>query len=176
MSLLAARVARRFLADLSPPLGKPGGPCQVVQRIEKQVHNPNLKKDLKNEVEKGEDLSNPDAAKVYTVGREPGVGPIRQVQITSHAQYRMDLRSIRVDDVRACLADFLKQMDDWKTAKNRAYENMGKMLQDGQKIEWTDRKSKLKTVFQSIGSGTVTIISTFWKGVPDPNPPKSCSI
>ena len=161
-------------ADLSPPLGKPGGPCQVVQRIDKTVKSPGLRTNLIDEVEHGQDLSNQDASKVYTVGREPGVGPIKQVQITSHGQYRMDLRSIRVDDVRACLADFLKQMEDWKRTGSRAYENMGKMLDDGQKIEWTDRKTRLKVVFQALGGGTVALISTFWKGVGDPAPPKSC--
>jgi hypothetical protein len=176
MANLERIVSRYLQADLSPPLGKPGGPCQVVQRIDKSVRNPNLRQDLIQDVEKGEDLSNPDAAKVYVVGREPGVGPIKQVQITSHAQYRMDLRSIRVDDVRSCLADFLKQMEAWKAAQNKAFENMGSMLEDGHKIEWVDRKSKLKIVFQSIGNGTVTLISTFWKGVPDPTPPKSCKI
>lgn len=171
------RVVERFLqADLSPPLGKPGGPCQVVQRIDQKVTNPGLKTDLIEDVEHGQDLSNQDASKVYTVGREPGVGPIRQVQITSHGQYRMDLRSIKVDDVRAALADFLKQMDDWKKQGNRAFENMGRMLEDGQKIEWTDRRTKLKVVFQALGGGTVVLISTFWKGVPDPPPPKSCAI
>ena len=171
------RVVERFLqADLSPPLGKPGGPCQVVQRIDKQVQNQGLKHDMIEEVEKGTDLSNQEASKVYPVGREPGVGPIRQVQITSHGQYRMDLRSIKVEDVRACLADFLKQMEEWKKAGNRAYENMGHSLEIGQKIEWTDRKTKLKIVFESIGGGTVTLISTFWKGRPDPVPPKHCGV
>ena len=67
-------------------------------------------------------------------------------------------------------------MADWKAAGNRAYENMGQSLETGQKIEWTDRKTKLKIVFESIGGGTVTLISTFWKGRPDPVPLKHCGV
>lgn len=171
------RVVERFLrADLSPPLGKPGGPCQVVQRIDKSVSNPGLKHDMIEEVERGDDLTNQEASKVYPIGREPGVGPIKQVQITSHGQYRMDLRSIKVDDVRACLADLLRQLDTWEAAGNPAAENFGKMIEDKQKIEWVDRKTRLKVVFQPLGGGTVALISTFWKGVPDPPAPKTCGL
>jgi len=51
---LALRVAARYLrADLQPPLGDPGGPCQVIQRIEEEVPNPNLREHLIDEVEEG---------------------------------------------------------------------------------------------------------------------------
>lgn len=164
-------------ADLHPPLGKPGGPCQVIQRIEKNVHSPALKGDLVEDVNHGQDLTNQDASKVYPILREHGVGPIKQVQITSHGQYRMDLRGITVDDVRRAIGSFLQQMGEWKVKKNPAYERMGQMLERGEKLEWVDPKSSLKIVLAPSGGGTATLISTFWKGRPDPPPPQgACAL
>lgn len=173
---LVHRVAQQFLADLHPPLGKPGGPCQVIERIDKTVRNPGLKDNLIQDVNHGHDLSNQDASKVYPVTREHGVGPIKQVQITSHGQYRMDLRGITVDDVRRAIGSFLQQMGEWKAKKNPAYERMGQALERGDKLEWVDPKSKLKVVLAPIGGGTYTLISTFWKGVPDPPPPSGACV
>lgn len=164
-------------ADLHPPLGKPGGPCQVIQRIEKNVHSPALKGDLVEDVNHGQDLTNQDASKVYPILREHGVGPIRQVQITSHGQYRMDLRGITVDDVRRAIGSFLQQMGEWKAKKNPAYERMGQMLERGEKLEWVDPKTSLKVVLAPTGGGSVTLVSTFWKGRPDPPPPQgACAL
>jgi hypothetical protein len=163
-------------ADLHPPLGKPGGPCQVVERIEHEVHNPRMQHDLVEEVEDGQDLTNQEASKIYHLDREPGVGPIRAIQITSHGQYRMDLRQITVDDVRAAIASLLKQMEQWKALKSPAYENMGNTIERGEQIAWVDPRSKLKIVFQHIGSGTIVLITTYWKGVGSNHPsPQQCT-
>lgn len=179
---LTARILRRYLrvlaerqADLHPPLGKPGGPCQVVQRIDHQIRNEPLKRDLIDDVEHGADLSNSDASKVYPVSHDPGVGPFRQVRVTSHGQYRMDLRGITLDSVRAALNSFLKQLEAWKAQGNPAYARMSAMVEARDKIEWVDARTKLKIVFVSEGGGTVTLISAFWKGVPDPAP-KFCGV
>jgi hypothetical protein len=88
----------------------------------------------------------------------------------------MDLRSIKVDDVRACLADLLEQLDAWEAVDNPAAARFSKMIEEKQKIEWVDRRTRLKVVFQPLGGGTVALVSTFWKGVPDPPPPKQCGV
>jgi hypothetical protein len=163
-------------ADLHPPLGRPGGPCQVIERIDKSIRSPNLKDDLIEDVNHGEDLSNKDASKVYPILREHGVGPIKQVQITSHGQYRMDLRGITVDDVRRGIGSFLQQMNEWKLRNDPAHERNTRAMQQGQKIPWTDPKTHLKLVFAPSGTGTVTLISAFWQGVPDPPPPQGACI
>jgi len=173
---LVAHVATVF-ADLHPPLGKPGGPCQVIERIERNVRSPGLKDNLVEDVNHGQDLSNSDASKVYPILAEHGVGPIKQVHITSHGQYRMDLRGISVDDVRRAIGSFLQQMGEWKVKKNPAYERMGTSLERGEKLEWVDPKSRLKIVLAPTGGGSATLISTFWKGRPDPAPPQgSCAL
>ncbi len=117
-----------------------------------------------DEVEHGQDLTNQEAFKLYPVTREPGVGPIRVLEIKSHAQYRMDLRGITVDDVRHTLNSFLQQMGQWKAVRSPAYERMGTMLENGEHMEWVDPKTRLKIVFVAEGGGKVTLITTFRKG------------
>ena len=158
-------------SDLHPPLGNPGGPCQVIERIERNIRSPRLKDDLVEDVNTGEDLSNQAASKVYPILHEHGVGDIKQVEITSHGQYRMDLRGITVDDVRHAIGSLLQQMDEWRVKKSPAYERMSAALDRGDKIEWVNPKSALKIVLSPIGEGVVRLVSTFWKGVSDPPPP-----
>ena len=83
-------------ADLHPPLGKPGGPNHLIQRIVTEVDDQPTEDRLVREVEHGKDLSNEEAAKVYPLGSEPGVGVIRNILIGPHAEYRMDLRSVKI--------------------------------------------------------------------------------
>jgi hypothetical protein len=51
------------------------------------------------------------------------------------------------------------------------------MLERGEKLEWVDPKSRLKVVLAPTGGGAVTLVSTFWKGQPDPPPPQgACAL
>jgi predicted GIY-YIG superfamily endonuclease len=160
------------IADLSPPLGKPGGPCQVVDRIEDKIPNLQLQQNLINDVQEGQDLSNQEASKIYRLEREPGVGAVSSIEITSHGQYRMDLRHITVDHVRGALASFLQNMDRLKAVNTKGHENMSKALDQGEEISWVDPRSKLKLVFKHTGSGKVVLITTYWKGRQDLNKPE----
>lgn len=170
-------LAQNHLADLHPPLGVPGGPCHVIDRIDHTIRNPRLRENLKEEVNEGKDLSNADASKVYPILREHGVDPIKQVVITSHGQYRMDLRGITVEDVRSCIGSFLHQMGEWKSKGNPSYDRMLTSLDRGEKLEWVDRQSGLKIVLQPSHGGSVTLISAFWKGGHDPSPPRgTCEV
>ncbi len=162
-------------ADLSPPLGKPGGPCSVVDRIIRRVRDQKLQKGLVDEVQQGEDLSNAEASKVYPVESEPGVGPVHRIIITSHGQYRMDLRGITVEDVQRALLSFLKQLADWKALKSRAYDSFAAKLEH-EEVEWVDPRSKLKIVFRQESPGTFRLITTFWRGQHDPPSPKGTCV
>ena len=162
-------------SDLHPPLGKPGGPCQVVERIEHNVRAPALKNDMVHEVMDGTDLSNSESSKIYPILKEHGVGDIKQVNITSHAQYRMDLRGITVDDVRHAVGSFLQQMEDWKKLGSPAYKNMSTALESGDKLEWVG-KNKLKVVLSPTGNGSVTLISAFWRDHNEHTPPQTCTL
>lgn len=170
--MISLRVAARFLrADLSPPLGEPGGPCQVIQRIRNEVSSPELQRKLIQEVSKGDDLSNPEAAKVYDMDQESGNQLIRRIMIGPHAQYRMDLRGITVEDVQRTLETFAKVLNDWKSQKSFQYTKHTTALMYGDEIEFTDPKSKLKVVFAMKGKDSAQIITTYWIGVRDPKVP-----
>lgn len=158
-------------SDLSPPLGKPGGPCQVIRRIEDQVRQPGLKRELVEDVQQGESLSNAEAAKVYPLSREQGSGLWKQIRITSHAQYRMDLRSVTVDDLRTALGTLSAQLVAWQKAGNPAGDRLLAMIRGDETVEWTDARTKLKIVFHEGEPGVINLVTCFWKGRPDPLPP-----
>lgn len=163
-------------SDLQPPLGKPGGPCQVIRRVEEQAP-PRLQPGLIRTLEHGDDLSNAEASKVYPLDREPGVGIFRQLQVTSHAQYRMDLRGVRVDDVRGAIGNFLNQVGLWQRSGSPAATRMMDQVASGEKVEWVDQKTRLKVVFNQSSPGVANLVTCFWKGQPDPGPPSgSCTL
>ena len=173
---LASRVVARFRrqADLEPPLGHPGGPCYVVDRIEKEVHNQGEQEKLVEEVEHGEKVQNPDAAKIYDKDTESGVGPIRQIILAPHAQYRMDLRGITVPAVRAAIKSLVKTLGDWKSQKAPQYKHMTEGWAQGTPYEWTDPKLGLSVVVRPSGPSALLLVTTYWKGERDPGPPGAC--
>jgi hypothetical protein len=162
------------VADLNPALGKPGGPCQVVRRIVEEVRDPRLSEGLTSKVEDGEDLSNPEAAKVYDLEVERCRGIASKMLIGPHVQYRMDLRSITVGDLRTAIEDLSREYYAEKSNNTKKYEHFKARIERGDKIEYLSPKNlMLVLAFQK---GSVQVITTFWKGVPDPAPPKDCSI
>lgn len=158
-------------ADLTPPLGWGGGPCKVVDRIEDTVQTPALRSELSEKVEHGIKLTNPEAAKVYTVEAERGGGFITQMRISPHAQYRMDQRAITVGDLRTFFMNFTRKLNDWKSQKAWEYGQYTEDLSRGELVEWTDKKlGDLKVVFVSRGPGVADIVTTYFQGEPDPRP------
>lgn len=163
------------LADLNPPLGYPGGICYVVSRIVETLHNPRLQRQLTDEVEHGHDLEG-EEAKVYRpmVDKGPG-GPINQILFSSHAQYRMDLRSVTVPEVRLALRNFLKHLYDLKSRQDPEFNHLSRSLMQQSVVEWKDPKTQLFISFKLSDDKQVKIITTFWKGEPDPIP-SQCKI
>lgn len=165
-------------ADLQPPLGSPGGVCHTVHRVVEEVDDQHLEDSLVEKVKKGKPLTNPEAAQVYELETIPGVSQsIRQIRIGPHAQYRMDLRGVTTDDVTTTLKNFLKQMNDWKSQRSWQFAQNSALLRQGEPVEWMDPKmGNLVTVFVAEGpTNTVKLVTTFWKGEPDPKP-SSCPI
>lgn len=162
-------------ADLAPPLGWPGGPCHVVQRIDEEVKNPRLKEQLIDKAEQGGKITNPEAAKIYDVEAERGAGLVQKLLIGPHAQYRMDLRGVTVPQLRATLKTFSKLLNDWKSQKHPKYQDIAKKIQQGQPIEFTDPRLNLTMVFVLRGRDA-KLVTTWWQGEPDPAPPRHCEI
>lgn len=172
------RIVRRFLADLHPPLGDPGGVCQVVRRIKDEVSNPAQQQRLIQEVMRGDDLSNQEAFAVYDVDVESGNKLIRKMELGAHAQYRMDLRGVKVNDVRRALMSFVKQLDSLKQRNHPDFDLLSDDLQTGNKIEFEDPQTRLFVTFAATTPGTVKVITTYWKNRPGhPVPPSGgCSV
>ena len=155
-------------SDLSPPLGYPGGPGYVGERIEEEVRNPALRTKLQEKVEEGEALSNPEAAQVYDLEVERGPGSIfRRLEVCAHAQYRMDLRGITVTEIRLVLGRFLRAMSDWKSRNDWQYGHYAKLLKSQEPLDWTDPKLQLTVAFVQVGPETVRLVTTYWKGQAD---------
>lgn len=162
-------------ADLTPPLGWPGGPCHVVQRIDQEVRNPRLKEQLIDKAEQGDKISNPDAAKIYDVEAEQGAGLVQRLLIGPHAQYRMDLRGVTVPQVRATLKTFSKLLNDWKSQKSTKYQDAAAKISRGDTIEFTEPRLRLTIVFVIQGRNA-KLVTTWWEGVADPPPPRHCDL
>lgn len=176
MSASALRVMARFLerADLEPPLGYPGGPCHVVDRIEKEIRSPALRENLEQTVEHGDKVQNPDAAKIYNTDHEKGVGQLEKIVLGPHAQYRMDLRGITVPAVRAAIKSLLKALNDWKSQKHPMHQRVLDGWSKGTNFEWVDPKLGLAVVVRPSGPSALMLVTTYWKGEPDPRAPGAC--
>lgn len=171
----AQRVADRWAgkrADLDPPLGWPGGPCYVVERVQSEVPNPRMREKLIDDVESGEALSNPDASQVYAldVERMPEGTKFKRLLIGPHAQYRMDLRRVNVPAVRAALRSFFKAYNDAKSQKSLMARKWEEEFARSESITWTDKKLGLTIAF-AIQGADVKLVTTYWEGESDPRPP-----
>jgi len=162
----ASRVAQAYLqrnADLQPPLGRPGGPCHVVKRIDQNVQSPVIKDRLIDDVETGQDLSLPESQIVYKLDVEKAGGGWKQMLLTPHTQYRMDLRGVGVGQVQKALSNLWTQMArDPRLKADVDYSDRG--------FRWDDRQTRLTVVLKVQGS-SVTIITAYPTGSPDPKAP-----
>ena len=164
------RVAARYLqSDLIPPLGFPGGPCYVVQRIMEEVHNPKLRDDLVADVEHGLKIDNQEAGQIYHLDAEAGVGAFKKMLLVPHTQYRMDQRGITVTEIRMALASFQKARNDERSRHSYMAKKWEYDMMRGEPINWTDPKVKLTVVFLA-GRDMVRVITCYWEGESDPKP------
>jgi hypothetical protein len=158
------------VADLNPSLGFPGGACQVIERIDQEVPNLRLRDKLVDLVEDGTDLSNAQSAQVYKTEDERGPSGTRfkRMLLTPHVQYRMDLRGVNVSDLRLFFKRFQKAWSDARSRQEPIARRWESDMAWGSKIEWVDSQGLF--VAFSVKDRTVTVITTYWKGVPDPRP------
>ena len=135
---LALRYAIQRRGDLSPPLGYPGGACQVIERAESTIRNRKLLEQLVQKIEDGEPLSNAEASLIYKQETEKAVRGTRfkGVFLTAHAQYRMDQRGIRISDVQLALKDFHNNWAKEKSKNSAAYAQWERAVQRSEEIRW----------------------------------------
>lgn len=181
------RVAQRYLmGDLNPPLGRSDSPCDVLHRINDEVRNPKEKNNLVRLVENGKDLSNSQAHIVYDDLQEKGVGKLKfkNIDITAHAQYRMDFRGVSVQELRNALYEYQKKIQIERA--QRGWSRLEDYLENDT-VSYVSSK-KLRVVFQPYLDGRgrnlldrVTgckVITVYYEGEPNPRPPseESCGI
>lgn len=167
------------LADLNPSLGLPSvaGPCLIVERAEQNVRSPSTRDTLERKVEKGQELSNPEARMLYDtlVERGPG-GLIKKMVLTGHAQYRMDLRGISVPELRVGFQAFQKNLNDWKSQNSPEYRRIAQAVASGGVVEYLFKKFNLFVAFVMSAKGTVRVVTVYRKGEPDPKAPGTCVV
>lgn len=149
----------RKMADLVPPLGYPGGTYHVVRRIRDELPDGRLEDTLVNLVERGDDLPNSAASTVYAPERERGPWKYRLV-ITSHAQYRMDLRGVTVPEIRAVLDRFFRTVN---LERSRGTSPQWDKFTAGAKITWVDDRLGITVVFMKTSEKEITIVTTYRK-------------
>ena len=135
---------RRKLSDLKPPLGT--DMCSIYDRMHRQI--PVLKEtkdpqlaikllNMYNKIEKGEDLDKSEEHKMYSPFTETysNLDFFKEVYLTTHAQYRMDLRGLSVKELGQVLGrweDKLKNNRQARKAFNKLAHsnNTSKNLED----------------------------------------------
>ena len=144
---------------------------QGIERVHDEVNNPRLRDRLVDSVEEGQSLSNADASKVYSPERERGVSGKRlnKIILTSHVQYRMDLRGITVPEIRLALKQFAKAYLDERSRKSLQARWWDEAMAWGEEIKW-EAPMGLVVVFTLPSQDTANIITAYWPGQSDPRP------
>jgi hypothetical protein len=180
--LATDRVARRYLADLNPQLGWPGGPCHVVERIENEVRDPKVRSELIEDVELGDEIDNSEANIIYDMTDEKGAGMFPKLQLTPHVQYRMDQRNITTSDLRATFMEFTTLYKRGAQFFNQPSVKKQKLLTlKSQALTWREQmQRRRKILFVSsvrlavvfvVQGQTARLITAYWEGLADPRPP-----
>lgn len=164
----------------STPLGLPGGPCHILRTIEEdKTLSPRLKEELSEDVEKGRDLDNKDAYALYDriTLPLPGLESFKDIELTAHAQYRMDLRGVTIPELKLAL----EEIDKWFTRQRKSPPEKIKAqdrnllidMAQGSSVRFEARKIGLTVVF-SLDTRTrkLSLVSTWWTDVPNPPKPR----
>jgi hypothetical protein len=159
-------------SDLDPPLGKPGGPCHVVRRIEQGVGSPHVRERLVTKVVEGLPLSNPEAAAVYDLDLEKTRGLVTRLLVGPHTQYRMDLRGVTVRNLKDAVEELGRAYHAArKSGDERSLEPFQAFLEGG-KLDYVT--SQGLQVVLAAEKGGARVVTTYWKGWPDPRPSGHC--
>jgi hypothetical protein len=179
LRLALARLERRVAeleADLSPPLGLPGGVEYTKLRIEEAIEDEGLESALVETLYKGESISNQEARLVYRgddCNPLPGVKIFKGFCTSSHGQYRMDQRGISVQKLQRYFFSLEKYIE--ARVKITAMQPFISQVMEGSgSVKWTDPATGgLTVVFERRGD-IAKVITAYYKDKEDPvyEPPK----
>jgi len=158
-------------------IGLPGGPCHIIRDIEEESLPEGVKEDLIKDVERGKSLSNADADKLYPQQRLPAKADLfKTILLTSHAQYRMNLRGVTVRELQAVFEEF----DRWYKARLKNPQNLKpaqrKLMSDlayGEAARFAGNRTGLTIVFAvDKRKREARLVSCWWTDTPNPTKPK----
>ena len=175
MSILSKR------ADLNPALGfSTDGYCHSKKRVMDNTSMGRLRKEFLDYLNRGNfkvEVPNKLLRAVYKKELvEGGIGGsgkyFRQIILSSHAQFRMDLRGVTVSDIRQAFKNYKREMEDLPRRKRMELERKFEM---GEKIVFPDYNgTRLEVIFIPQEKGRKVFIKTvYWIHGADPKP-KSC--
>ena len=165
-------------SDLTPPLGFPGGPCHVSDRARTHVNQATFTR-IKNELEQRGRLSQSLERTVYPSRHlQRGRGKI-DLLLTSHAQYRMDLRGITVPFLSVGFRSFEKwilNIIEKRQVSSKASLKFNQVLKQmqGDGFTWYDPKTNLEfgiKYSRNLPQNTFLISTVYHKKDPDPKAP-----
>ena len=157
-------------ADLSPPLGKPGGVKHTTDRIDDALDDGPFQDALIKTVNEGGGISNQHAREIYpkldcNVALD-GLKIFKGFCITSHGQFRMDQRTVPVRKLQEFFWNLEKYMERNET--NRRAFDLIRAVEKGWETKWTDDRTQgLTVVFRREGE-IAKIITTYYKNKKDP--------
>lgn len=118
------RVLLRY-ADLTPSLGYPGGSCHFQERIRDDVKSEKVQDYLIEKHQREEKYTDPEEQAIYGK-RELDIGRagkhFQEVLIRPHAQRRMDLRGVRLNEVKDALREVGIQLGSERRRQEKSYE------------------------------------------------------
>lgn len=172
---LALRYAAVRWADLSPPLGYPGGSCHLMERVREEAPV-REQEGLIEKIEEGQNLTLSESSQIYGLEGERGAtgSSFKAMVLKPHAQYRMDLRGVTVADLKRYFQNFQRE---WSKRKSKGWDTWEEAVNTRRKIEWTDPKTKLFVSFQPMNPKQIAIITAFWDPAdrkPRPQAESSC--
>jgi len=115
-------------------------------------------------VEMGKPIPNDQASKIYDVEVEEGPSKlIQKIRLTSHSQYRMDLRGISVEDLKKYMVAFNKAFFDGKSTQSIDYRIWSEAMAWGEAIKWTAKKMSDLTVVFQVKEGVASVVTAYFK-------------
>lgn len=158
---------------LTSPLGLPGGPCDVIRNVENENIPERLKKDIIEDIERGKDLTNQQADAIYDRMTVPTkIDLFSRVELTSHAQYRMDQRGVTIPEMQGAFDEFSRWYEARRDSGKRLKPEQQKILEDlsyGKTVRFDAKRKGLTLVFV-VENKKARLVSTWWTN--SPNPPK----
>lgn len=154
-----------------------GDPCEIIDNIEEARLPDMIKEDLKREIWEGDDLENDEASMIYSDRWVSIRGRLfSDILLNSHAQYRMDQRGIEERDVKEAVRDFREWFRDKKqNPRSLGHQGRRKLekLKTGETARYESETGLTIIISLHHGDpGKIRLVTVFWTGVPDPQPPE----